>query len=134
MSLRVYWRRFGNVRYKVAQDLLQYDKLGRQLQDLRRESWRDVLRSARIIGATASGAAKYSNQSRQQPGMLKWAHFCRFKDILEDVDIGVVLIEEAGEVLEAHALTSLQPKLKHFIMIGARLDPFVRQINTRGHR
>ncbi|KAG2423774.1 hypothetical protein HXX76_015050 [Chlamydomonas incerta] len=60
-----------------------------------------VLGSARIIGCTTTGAAKY-------------------KDLLRDpsVDPGVVLVEEAGELLEAHTLTSLSPRTKHLIMIG----------------
>lgn len=31
---------------------------------------------------------------------------------------GVVTVEEAGELLEAHVLTSLSPHTKHLVMIG----------------
>lgn len=30
----------------------------------------------------------------------------------------VVMVEEAGEILEAHILTSMAPSTKHLIMIG----------------
>ena len=42
------------------------------------------------------------------------------QDLLRDpsVDPGVVLVEEAGELLEAHTLTSLSPRTKHLIMVS----------------
>jgi hypothetical protein len=42
---------------------------------------------------------------------------------------GIVLVEEAGELLEAHVLTSLSPSTKHLILIGdhKQLRPKVSQ-------
>jgi hypothetical protein len=66
-----------------------------------------ILQDASIIGATTSGAAKY-------------------RDILSEVSPGVLMVEEAGEVLESHVLTSLSSEsfdglsknTKHLILIG----------------
>jgi AAA domain len=59
----------------------------------------DVLRRARVIGATTSGAASYKN-------------------ILSSIGAGVIIVEEAGEVLESHVLTALSDETKHLILIG----------------
>jgi superfamily I DNA and/or RNA helicase len=43
----------------------------------------------------------------------------KYKDLLAgSVRPGVVLVEEAGELLEAHVLTSLGTEARHLIMIG----------------
>jgi hypothetical protein len=74
-------------------------------QSLCQESELQILRDARIIGATTSGAAKYH-------------------DLLTAKAAGVVLVEEAGEVLESHILSSLSSATedsnptKHLILIG----------------
>ncbi|KAI1273974.1 P-loop containing nucleoside triphosphate hydrolase protein [Xylaria sp. FL0933] len=58
-----------------------------------------VLRSKRIIACTTTAAAKYVQ-------------------ILNSERPGVVLVEEAGEILESHILTALGPTTKQLIMIG----------------
>lgn len=57
------------------------------------------LREAYIIGATTSGLA-------------------RNIELLQRVNVKVMLCEEAGEVLEAHTLTSFLPGVEHVILIG----------------
>ena len=57
------------------------------------------LLSAQVIGVTTTGLA-------------------RNLDVLRRVRAKVVLIEEAGEVLEAHTLTALLPSVEHAILIG----------------
>ncbi|KAJ1457713.1 P-loop containing nucleoside triphosphate hydrolase protein, partial [Pelagophyceae sp. CCMP2097] len=89
----------SDAREDCAAAFQRYDRLKNEMQDLNRDKWRIALGEARVIGCTTTGAAKY-------------------KDLLDDCDIGVLIIEEAGEVLEAHSLTSLQRKMKHLIMIG----------------
>jgi hypothetical protein len=59
----------------------------------------EILSSARVIGCTTSGAAKYHH-------------------LLKEVNAGVVLIEEAGEIMEAHVLACLSKDCKQLIMIG----------------
>lgn len=57
------------------------------------------LLSAHVIGVTSTGLA-------------------RNLEILSRVRAKVVMIEEAGEVLEAHTLTALLPSVEHAILIG----------------
>ncbi|KAJ2983613.1 hypothetical protein NUW58_g6220 [Xylaria curta] len=58
-----------------------------------------VLRSKRIIACTTTAAAKYVR-------------------MLNSARPGVVLVEEAGEILESHVLTALGPDTKQLILIG----------------
>ena len=58
-----------------------------------------MLREVRVIGATTSGAAKN-------------------KAMLDAAEATVVLVEEAGEILESHVITSLSSATKHLILIG----------------
>jgi superfamily I DNA and/or RNA helicase len=58
-----------------------------------------VIRSKRIIACTTNGAAKYSSA-------------------IQSASPGVVLVEEAGEILEAHIFTALGPQTEQLILIG----------------
>lgn len=58
-----------------------------------------TLKNKRIIGCTTTAAAKYS-------------------DYLRSAKPQVVLVEEAGEILESHVLTALGEKTRHLILIG----------------
>ncbi|KAJ5772191.1 hypothetical protein N7520_002720 [Penicillium odoratum] len=69
-----------------------YDKIRDEL-DLR------CLRDADIIGVTTTGLARNLNMLRRLRSR-------------------VLICEEAGEVLEAHLLTSLLPSVEHLILIG----------------
>lgn len=64
-----------------------------------------LLRRARVIGMTSTGAAKY-------------------KSLYERLDIEVVVVEEAAELLESHVVTALSPSVKHLIMIGSSSSSF----------
>lgn len=69
-----------------------YDKIRDEL-DLR------CLRNADVIGVTTTGLARNLNMLRR-------------------LQSKVIMCEEAGEVLEAHLLTSLLPSAEHVILIG----------------
>ena len=58
-----------------------------------------VLRQKRVIACTTTAAAKYVQ-------------------CLKSVYPGVLLVEEAGEILESHILTALGPDTKQMILIG----------------
>ncbi|VDC00511.1 unnamed protein product [Peniophora sp. CBMAI 1063] len=58
-----------------------------------------ILRSKRIIACTTTGAAMYT-------------------DILQAAEPDVLLVEEAGEILESHVLTALGKSTQHMILIG----------------
>jgi len=59
----------------------------------------DIMRSKRIIACTTTAAAKY-------------------RDSIQAASPGVLLVEEAGEILESHILTALGPQTKQLILIG----------------
>lgn len=75
-----------------------------QVRTLQDASALPILAKARIIGCTTTGAAKYTS-------------------MLQDPKVApaVVMVEEAGELLEIHALTSLSPKTKQLIMVSSTL-------------
>ncbi|RAL64195.1 hypothetical protein DID88_002088 [Monilinia fructigena] len=81
-------------------------KIGRQFNEDQSEKQglfdqRDVntIKSKRIIGCTTTAAAKYSNA-------------------IQAAQPGVLLVEEAGEILEAHIFTALGKNTQQLIMIG----------------
>ena len=90
---------FEDHRFSCAELICQHKRLNLNLKNLFQDKERRVLQGARIIGCTTTGAAKYKN-------------------LLSDAGITVVIIEEAGEVLEAQALATLHDNIKHLIMIG----------------
>ncbi|KAJ1631644.1 hypothetical protein T492DRAFT_869540, partial [Pavlovales sp. CCMP2436] len=71
-----------------------------------------ILRKARVIGFTTTGAAKY-------------------RSLLETVAPAVLIVEEAAEVLEAHVLAAIVPSIQHMILIGnhQQLRPKVESFN-----
>jgi len=58
-----------------------------------------AIRGKRIIACTTTAAAKYSQA-------------------LQSIAPGILLVEEAGEILESHILTALGPEAKQLILIG----------------
>ncbi|RDW66353.1 hypothetical protein BP6252_09988 [Coleophoma cylindrospora] len=58
-----------------------------------------IIKTKRIIACTTNGAAKYAAA-------------------IQSTSPGVVLVEEAGEILEAHILTALGPHTEQLILIG----------------
>lgn len=70
-----------------------------ELDRLFRERDAGTIQNKRIIACTTNGAAKYSEE-------------------IQKATPGVILVEEAGEILEAHILTSLGPHTEQLILIG----------------
>ena len=71
----------------------------REIWTLLREKERGILRSKRIIGCTTTAAAKY------------------FQDI-QAAAPDILIVEEAGEILESHVLTALGPETQQLVLIG----------------
>ncbi|KAG8957495.1 hypothetical protein FRC03_010078 [Tulasnella sp. 419] len=69
------------------------------LQEADNQDKVQILRNAHIIGCTTNGAAKLTA-------------------LLKSVRPKVLLVEEAGQVLEAHILASLVPSIQQMILIG----------------
>eukprot|EP00983_Pelagomonas_calceolata_P042443 1138506-Pelagomonas_calceolata.AAC.3 len=78
----------------------QEDEVQRGLASLQDGSKEAMLKEARIIGCTTTGLAG-------QKALIMGA-----------VSPGIVVVEEAAELLESHVLTSLSPDTQHLIMIG----------------
>ena len=72
-----------------------YDKLRRMFG----AGKEDIIRSKRIVGCTTTAAAMYKEQ-------------------LQAVSRDVLLVEEAGEILESHIITALGPLTQQLILIG----------------
>lgn len=94
-----------DVREAISEALFKYESLRTSLDAVNKEASRKVLLANRVVGCTTSGAAKHC-------------------DMLADANLSVVVIEEAGEVLEAHVLAALQASnaVKHLLLIGDHLQ------------
>ena len=77
----------------------RYNSYQTQIDEKFLESDGAILRRKRIIGCTTTAAAKYSS-------------------MLSSASPDVLLVEEAGEILESHILTALGQKAKQLILIG----------------
>ncbi|CAH0038913.1 unnamed protein product [Clonostachys rhizophaga] len=91
------------VRQEDTEDLCsrheELHQIQNQLNKLYDESKRNVLQSTRIICCTTTGASMYqSNIKTAQPD--------------------VVLVEEAGEILEAHVIAACSSSVKQLVLIG----------------
>jgi len=95
---------------KLVENIKKYNETRLLLRDIQFKNDFELLKGKRVIGCTTTGAAIYHKQ-------------------LAEVNAGVLLVEEAGEILESHIVTSLREGCKHLIMIGdhRQLRPKVNQ-------
>jgi len=77
----------------------EYNDCQSQLEHIFGQKDAAILRSKRIIGCTTTAAAKYSEG-------------------IQMASPGVLLVEEAGEILESHVLTAMGDKTQQLILIG----------------
>ncbi|KAI8713538.1 hypothetical protein NCS52_01298500 [Fusarium sp. LHS14.1] len=77
----------------------RYQEIETEIKSIRNESARRVLKDKRIIACTTTAAAMQQS-------------------IIETANPDVILVEEAGEILEAHVITALSPSVKQIILIG----------------
>lgn len=99
-----YYRKWTQDFYReqavILRNLVQeYTEKFDELRMLRDANKADIIRSKRIIGCTTTAAAKYTKE-------------------LMNARAGIVIVEEAGEILEPHILTALSPNTQHVVMIG----------------
>ncbi|TCD60036.1 hypothetical protein EIP91_010850, partial [Steccherinum ochraceum] len=87
---------FETLRRRYQQALNNYE-------EARSASRSELLKGVDIIGCTTNGAAKLAS-------------------LLQAVGPRIMLVEEAGQVLEAHILGSLVPTVQHLILIGDPLQ------------
>jgi len=103
-SLRRWNREFYVEQATMLQDSIQrHDAAFERFRIVRDQKWAEIIQRKRIIGCTTSAAAKYRKE-------------------LQNAEPGIVLVEEAGEILESHILTSLAAKTKHLVLIGDHLQ------------
>ena len=77
----------------------EYNKCQEDLMRAQNTSLPGILHSKRIVGCTTTAAAKYGDEIRT-------------------FNPDVLLVEEAGEILESHVLTALGPETSQMILIG----------------
>jgi len=88
---------------------IAYDASLERINAIQMEKDLRVIRQKRIIGCTTTAAAKYVQA-------------------IQSVAPGILLVEEAGEILESHILTALSPDTKQLILIGDH-----KQLRPRVH-
>ncbi|XP_035244459.1 NFX1-type zinc finger-containing protein 1, partial [Anguilla anguilla] len=93
------WRYQTDMRGKALQSEQAYQDAAERLAEIRLRQHLCVLRDARVIGMTTTGAAKY-------------------RRALQEIRPRLVIVEEAAEVLEAHTITTLSRACQHLILIG----------------
>ncbi|KAF8806261.1 P-loop containing nucleoside triphosphate hydrolase protein [Phlegmacium glaucopus] len=77
----------------------EYNECQEELMRAQNTSLLSLLRNRRIVGCTTTAAAKYGDEIRT-------------------FNPDVLLVEEAGEILESHVLTALGPETSQMILIG----------------
>jgi hypothetical protein len=77
----------------------RFDRCQDCLDEALSEKTRSILKQKRVIGCTTTAAAKYARY-------------------LQSASPGVVLVEEAGEILESHVLTAMSSETKQIALIG----------------
>ncbi|KAJ5779630.1 ATPase AAA-type core [Penicillium paradoxum] len=95
------WKRavLGEQAESLGVSMALFDKCQSRLSATLGERSREILKEKQIIGCTTTAAAMYSEDIRH-------------------ASPGIVLLEEAGEILESHVLTAMTPETKHLILIG----------------
>lgn len=84
---------------KFCDTIKQFHRCNGQLEDSMRERTASILSTKRIIGCTTTAAAMHVRD-------------------LQTAAPGVILVEEAGEILESHVLTAMSAEAKQLILIG----------------
>ncbi|KAJ8260466.1 hypothetical protein GJAV_G00182490 [Gymnothorax javanicus] len=88
-----------DMRTRALQSEQAYQNAADRLAEIRVRQDLCVLKEARVIGMTTTGAAKY-------------------RRALQEIQPRLVIVEEAAEVLEAHTITTLSRACQHLILIG----------------
>ncbi|NXE92852.1 ZNFX1 protein, partial [Menura novaehollandiae] len=89
----------GFIRRRILRREEQYQAAAERLKELKLQEDLCILKEAKLVGMTTTGAAKY-------------------RQILQKVEPRIVIVEEAAEVLEAHTITTLSKACQHLILIG----------------
>ncbi|OCF35130.1 hypothetical protein I316_03171 [Kwoniella heveanensis BCC8398] len=88
---------------KLARLRQIYKDINGRIRSLNNEKKLEILRQAKIIGCTTNGAANIST-------------------LISSAAPRVLIVEEAGECLEAHIVANLVPSIEQLILIGDHLQ------------
>jgi superfamily I DNA and/or RNA helicase len=77
----------------------KFNQCQEDIQRLFAQKHAHIIGQKRIVGCTTTGAAMY-------------------QDEIQKASPGIILVEEAGEILEPHTLTAMTPKTKQLVLIG----------------
>ncbi|KAI2626215.1 P-loop containing nucleoside triphosphate hydrolase protein [Xylaria nigripes] len=90
----------------LQEKLLELTKLSKEfnqcqitLQRLRQERTEHILQSKRIIACTTTAASMFSSE-------------------IQSAKPGIIIVEEAGEILESHILAAMGPSTRQLVQIG----------------
>eukprot|EP01054_Gregarina_sp_Poly1_P011049 Gregarina_sp_Poly_1__11048@NODE_886_length_5840_cov_23_566603_g633_i0_p3_GENE_NODE_886_length_5840_cov_23_566603_g633_i0NODE_886_length_5840_cov_23_566603_g633_i0_p3_ORF_typecomplete_len420_score59_20AAA_12/PF13087_6/1_1e03AAA_12/PF13087_6/3_3e23AAA_11/PF13086_6/4_7e18AAA_30/PF13604_6/0_0037Viral_helicase1/PF01443_18/0_047DUF1043/PF06295_12/0_38DUF1043/PF06295_12/9_8e02Microtub_bind/PF13931_6/0_73Microtub_bind/PF13931_6/6_1e03DUF2786/PF10979_8/11DUF2786/PF10979_8/1_7e02_NODE_886_length_5840_cov_ len=84
---------------KYAEASAELEHIQRLMEQYKLLENKVVFSSVKLIAMTTTGAARYSS-------------------ILTEIGCETVIVEEAGEILEAHSIASLSPCCQHLVLIG----------------
>ena len=93
----------SHLRTDAANCLHKLQSTQKLLDEVHNANLPDILKDCRVIGCTTNAAAKH-------------------RDLLAAANAKVLIVEEAGEVLENHVLASLPREAEHLIMIGDHMQ------------
>lgn len=83
----------------ISRSMAEFDQRQRQIHKIFGAGTDELLKTKRLIGCTTTGAAMYASQ-------------------LLNAAPGVIIVEEAGEILESHILSAMTEHTKQLVMIG----------------
>ncbi|KAI8627392.1 ATPase [Xylariaceae sp. FL1651] len=98
--LNKWWNKLQAEQIEAFQSLIdRFNEAQGQIDTLFNEARCSFIKTKRVIGCTTTAAAKYSS-------------------LIRAAMTDCILVEEAGEILEAHILSALNPSTKQLILIG----------------
>lgn len=92
-----HWKK--SISEQVAYYTMEFNKIVDKIMAYQEDAKADFLRKKRVIGMTTTGAAKHAN-------------------LLSAIGCKVIIIEEAAEIFEAHAVSCLSSGVEKLILIG----------------
>ncbi|KAK0261276.1 hypothetical protein LTR35_017885 [Friedmanniomyces endolithicus] len=100
-------RRLRGWMHEILQDLVtgigaavdDFSTIEKTLRKARDQRDGDIIKQRQIIACTTTAAAKYTKH-------------------LQSASPGIILVEEAGEILESHVLTAMTTSTKQLILVG----------------
>jgi hypothetical protein len=83
----------------LVEQIDRFNKHQKVFQSLLKEKNKQILGSKRVIGCTTTAASMYAEE-------------------IQAAAPGIIIVEEAGEILECHILAAMGPSVKQLIQIG----------------